>query len=496
MRESAYAYLEKELAQAPPTNEGWWPSYTAWQTFAVKVLAEGGRNQDSNITRLYGYRDRMPVFALAYLHDALGAKGESGERALDLRRRMTNAILPEGGSAHVEELSDPYLLWFWNSNVRSTAIVLNSLVRAGATEVAPRTMVRWLMTVRKNGRWGNTQENAYAMESLVAYYRKYESTVPDFSAVVTLGAGELARQEFKGRSSVSASKDVPMATVLAGGAPGASSPLAFTREGSGTLFYTARLRYAADRLFQRGLDSGFRIERFVRAVRGGGLQAGFDDLQGRRSRAGHADVQAHEGAEVRRRHGSASRRIRTGRVLVRDDRTIAWRQSGSAAGVERQLDELVAARRLRPRRAARRSDSAVRHPPERGRAYVRLRRARDDRRLVPHRAGARRGDVRARSLRPHRDGGDRDQEMTLTFPFGPSTVLRIKKILRALRSHPRASAAAFAIVGCTALLLWLRLGPIPADLLDDRTSASTLVVDRNGVPLTKRCLAKVRAASS
>ena len=261
MRERAYAYLEQELAQAPPVNEGWWPSYTAWQAFAVKVLAEGGRNQDSNITRLYGYRDRMPVFALAYLHDALVAKEESGARAADLRRRMVNAILPEGGSAHVEELSDPYLLWFWNSNVRSTAIVLNSLVRAGATEIAPRTMVRWLMAVRKNGRWGNTQENAHAMESLVAYYRKYESTIPDFRAVVTLGADELARQEFKGRSSVSVSKDLPMAMVLTRGAPGTSSPLAFTREGSGTLFYTARLRYAADRLYQQGLDRGFRIER-------------------------------------------------------------------------------------------------------------------------------------------------------------------------------------------------------------------------------------------
>jgi uncharacterized protein YfaS (alpha-2-macroglobulin family) len=261
MRERAYGYLEQELAQAPPVNESWWPSYTAWQAFAVKVLAEGGRNQDSNINRLYGYRDRMPVFALAYLHDALVAKEESGVRAADLRRRMANAILPEGGSAHVEELSDPYLLWFWNSNVRSTAIVLNSLVRAGATEIAPRTMVRWLMAVRKNGRWGNTQENAHAMEALVAYYRKYESTIPDFRAVVTLGAEELARQEFKGRSAVSVSKDLPMATVLTRGAPGTSTPLAFTREGSGTLFYTARLRYAADRLYQQGLDRGFRIER-------------------------------------------------------------------------------------------------------------------------------------------------------------------------------------------------------------------------------------------
>ena len=41
-----------------------------------------------------------------------------------------------------------------------------------------RPIVRWLMAARKDGRWGNTQENALAMEALVAYYRKYESTVP------------------------------------------------------------------------------------------------------------------------------------------------------------------------------------------------------------------------------------------------------------------------------------------------------------------------------
>ena len=52
-----------KLAEPPPSNEGWRPAYTAWQAFAVKVLVEGGRNQDSNLTRLYGYRERMPVFA-------------------------------------------------------------------------------------------------------------------------------------------------------------------------------------------------------------------------------------------------------------------------------------------------------------------------------------------------------------------------------------------------------------------------------------------------
>ena len=262
VRDRAYSYLNGELSKPPSANEGWWPSYTAWQAFAVKVLVEGGHNQDSNLNRLYGYRDRMPVFALAYLYDALRAKGETtGPRVDDLRRRLANAVLTEAGAAHVEELSDPYLLWYWNSNVRSTAIALNTLVSSGEDEAPIRALVRWLMQVRKNGRWGNTQENAIAMEALVAYYRKYEAAVPDFRATVTLGADTLESRDFKGRSTQSAATDLTMAQVLAKGQPGTSRPLTFNRAGVGTLFYTARLRYAADQLFQDGLDSGIAIER-------------------------------------------------------------------------------------------------------------------------------------------------------------------------------------------------------------------------------------------
>jgi alpha-2-macroglobulin len=145
--------------------------------------------------------------------------------------------------------------------VRSTAIVLNTLVKADTLDPAVTPIVRWMMAVRKGGRWGNTQENAYAMESLVNYYRKYETVVPNFSAVVTLGADEVAREQFTGRSADSKSRDLSMPQVLAKGAPGSSQPLTFTRDGAGTLFYTTRLRYAADVLYQQGLDSGFHIER-------------------------------------------------------------------------------------------------------------------------------------------------------------------------------------------------------------------------------------------
>jgi uncharacterized protein YfaS (alpha-2-macroglobulin family) len=262
MLDRAYAYLERELAQKPPVNESWQPAYTAWQAFAVKVLVEGGRNQDSNITRLYSYRERMPVFALAYLNDALVAAGEgNGVRSADLRRRIGNAILPEAATAHVEELSDPYLLWFWNSNVRSSAIVLNSFVKAKSADAPYRALVTWLLRTRRNGRWGNTQENALALEALIAYYRAFESATPNFSATAAVGSAQIAAAEFRGRTTDAKSADLPMPRLLSAAPAGAQMPLTFTRTGAGTLFYSARLRYAMDRLFQQGSDQGIRVER-------------------------------------------------------------------------------------------------------------------------------------------------------------------------------------------------------------------------------------------
>ena len=257
--ERALAFLDSTLGQPQPVNEGWMPAYTSWQAFAVKVLAEGGRNVDSHINRIYGYRDRMPVFGLSFLADALIAKGENdGARITDLKRRIGNAILPEGGHAFVNELSDPYLLWFWNSNVRSTAIAMGTLVRHGQDEEIVKRMVRWLMKVRKDGRWGNTQENAWAMEGLVDFYRKYESEVPDFVGTVSLGNEAIATETFKGRSTDARSRQFSMQELLR--RPGTSA-IVFERNGAGTLYYMLRLRYARDLRNLQALDSGFQVER-------------------------------------------------------------------------------------------------------------------------------------------------------------------------------------------------------------------------------------------
>ncbi|HET7710828.1 MAG TPA: MG2 domain-containing protein [Thermoanaerobaculia bacterium] len=272
----SYEYLERSLGEKRPENEGWLPAYTAWQSFAVKVLAEGGRRPDSHINRLISYVDRMPLFGISYLADALVARGEKSKRSEDLKRRLTNAISPEAGRAHVEELADPHLLWFWNSNVRSTAIVMGTLVRIGEDEQLVTQMVRWLMSVQKDGRWSNTQENAWAMESLVDYYRKYESEVPDFTAIVSLGNQTLLRETFKGRSTEARTRDLSMRELLSAAPAGADLPLTFNREGTGTLFYMTTLRYASTAFLTDSLDQGFRLERSYRLEGGGATATAFN----------------------------------------------------------------------------------------------------------------------------------------------------------------------------------------------------------------------------
>jgi uncharacterized protein YfaS (alpha-2-macroglobulin family) len=153
-------------------------------------------------------------------------------------------------------------MWFWNSNVRSTAIALGTLVRNASDDLsAIRPLVRWLVESRQKGRWGNTQENAWALEALVDYYRRYESVSPDFVATASLGSTTLVRRPFVGRSTDAFTRDVPLSNVPRPAVAGTTQPLRFEKQGTGTLFYAARLRYAVNQLFQDNLDQGISIER-------------------------------------------------------------------------------------------------------------------------------------------------------------------------------------------------------------------------------------------
>ncbi|MCM2257002.1 MAG: MG2 domain-containing protein [Vicinamibacteria bacterium] len=257
----ALGALERDLT-ATPSDTKLAPASAASLAFAASVAATGGRNVDTAVNRLYDARERLPIFGTAHLLDALVARGESGPRREDLLRRLGNALRREGGYAHFEEAADADLLWLWSSSARTSAMGLGALSRTDANAKDAAAIAKWLLEARKKGRWGNTQENAWALAGLVDYYKKYESVEPDFQALVTLAGEAVARGTFQGRSAVAQTTALPMVTLapkLAG--TSGNVPLVFTREGQGTLFWSARLRYAEDAQDFAAMEQGFRIER-------------------------------------------------------------------------------------------------------------------------------------------------------------------------------------------------------------------------------------------
>jgi uncharacterized protein YfaS (alpha-2-macroglobulin family) len=256
----ALDFLAAQLKGAPPAQVQWEPVWSASEAFGVKVLAEYGRNQDANVTRLLALVDRMPIFALSYLADAMAATSNRGARYVDILRRITNALRVEGDQAHVEETDQDALEWLWNSHVRATALVLEGFVRRGDDATSIQRMVRWLLAARHDGRWRNTQENATALESLVAYYKTFETETPDMTASVSLDQTALGSATFRGRSSAAQVVRLAMPDLLRQTAAGTERDLVVSRAGTGRLYYSTRLQFGlADP--PPAVDQGIHVDR-------------------------------------------------------------------------------------------------------------------------------------------------------------------------------------------------------------------------------------------
>lgn len=262
----ALDFLEAELRRTtPPLQVQWQPMWTASQAFAVRILAEHGRNQDANITRLESMIDRLPIFALSYLADAMTAANIGGTRYADVVRRIGNAVRVEGDTAHVQEIDSDALVWVWHTNVRATAIVLDGLVRRGDDSPFVPQLVRWLLGARENGRWSNTQENATALAALVAYYRRFEAEEPDLTATVSLSSRAIGTVTFRGRSSAAEQVQLAMPDLLRRVPAGDQGELAIARAGTGPLYYATRLQFVPS-VALPAADQGIRVTRGYETV--------------------------------------------------------------------------------------------------------------------------------------------------------------------------------------------------------------------------------------
>jgi alpha-2-macroglobulin len=233
------------------------------QAFVLDVLAMTGHPDAGYATRLFARREKMPLFARALLAHAMTVTKMRPEDALELvRDAEAHARVTPAGATIAENLGDRYAPLLDSEN-RTTAIVLRTLVTVDPKHPLASRLAKGLLAARRGGAWRSTQENAWALLALDDYRKTQEKDVPDFDASVFFGDQQVLTAEFHGRSVKEKSASFSADKIF--GRSGQS--LAFQVNGKGRLFYEARLRYARTELPKAPLDRGFFVKKLVRSVR-------------------------------------------------------------------------------------------------------------------------------------------------------------------------------------------------------------------------------------
>lgn len=155
--------------------------------------------------------------------------------------------------------------WLLVSEPKTTALVLDALMRESPKLPLITKLARGVLDARSHGRWHTTQENAVALVALKRYLDTYEAAVPAFTGQLWLGGAGYAEHPFAGRTTERATARASWASLPS---PGSGRPhdLVFAKAGAGRMYYRVGITYAPARTDVPALDAGFIVHRSYEAL--------------------------------------------------------------------------------------------------------------------------------------------------------------------------------------------------------------------------------------
>jgi len=228
-------FLERSLVSVDRLTSYVTANRQAWILF---VLVEAGREQAAAkfAASLFDERAKLSHYARAFLTMTLDDLGSPAGWIDVLLSDLYNDAIVSATGVHWEEAD--YDWWAMNTDTRSTAVILDALVRLDPTQPLLPNIVRWLMVARKGGIWETTQETAWALISLTDWMEAGE-----LEASYNYGAALNADELHAGTTSSETYLDPTLITVPAERLdPNTGNRLTISRgEGPGTLYYSAHL---------------------------------------------------------------------------------------------------------------------------------------------------------------------------------------------------------------------------------------------------------------
>jgi uncharacterized protein YfaS (alpha-2-macroglobulin family) len=204
--------------------------------------------------------EKMPLEALGWLLPLLSSDAGSKAQTDAILKLFNNRVQETASAASFTTSYSDGAQVLLHSERRADGVILEGLIAADKSSDLIPKVVRGLLAHRVNGRWANTQENAFVLLALDRYFATYEKQTPDFVARAWLGESFAGEHAFRGRSTDRYQIDVPMKEVVG------RDRLILSKEGDGRLYYRLGMRYAPSSLQLQPADYGFTVARVYEAI--------------------------------------------------------------------------------------------------------------------------------------------------------------------------------------------------------------------------------------
>ncbi|UCG93066.1 MAG: Ig-like domain-containing protein [candidate division WOR-3 bacterium] len=225
----------------------------ATKAFCLYSLAVWGQKEKSYASKLFEYREQLPIFGKTLLLKTGRVFGMGSSFQNELARILVNKIKLTPTTAHFEESENRG--WTFPSPAKVTAFVMQTMTELDIPFPYKDQTIRWLVQERTKKSLPTTHENAFVFDAFQTYYKKYEKEEPDFVSRVLLGGKEIIQQNFRGRTNEPPRRyTFPLGPIL----KDTLVPLKITKQGEGRLYYTVRMSYAL-RENPIPFDEGFYI---------------------------------------------------------------------------------------------------------------------------------------------------------------------------------------------------------------------------------------------
>ena len=257
----AYDYLNAELRVSKKDE----PLDLATRAYILYVLAEDGKADMGLLENLQEQYQKLPLFSRAQLAMAFQNVGTAAakKKANALVDDLLSNVRIDPRGAHFEETDNDMYAVLMHTNTRTTAFVLQSLLRIRPDDSLTPRIVRYLLAVRQDGHWDTTQSTTMSILALVDYLRHTGELDADFTVELTLAGTKVLEADFDAKNVLDR-----MTKNLAGDElqRGKDNALQIKKTGKGVLYYDLLLSYlvSADRL--PPLEQGMGIEREIAPV--------------------------------------------------------------------------------------------------------------------------------------------------------------------------------------------------------------------------------------